>query len=360
MRLSNSIFVAVVVLSVVGPTMARQRQTTQFKAFFPAWNNYLLDIIDNDCPEQRDMYNDPSNNPKAFGPGYHLALCILNEIDEFRKIEMGVTTLLLGLLPTMLQQGGPTVAEVSVLATRRPLLASLLSIAMPSVSMGGPMANPAEALRLPVDFQVRAGFLAVATWPWILISMAEYIIAAAGVANIFYLVYQLAYRSVSVSSIAMYSGILPQTYPIFMWLSLLVPVHTFGYMSLKLSYRASEEVGNIETPKVKALSWKSWLRFIGGEFIPCAQGDPLLLTKEDKTVLSIVVHYLTSLATGVVFVFGSVALSSCIFISLADVVPVIARAMLGSIVCRLVLTFELHGMREVTSASELDYRTISS
>lgn len=50
---------------------------------------------------------------------------------------MGITAVILGLLPTILQQIGPTVAEVTVLASRRPMLALLPGVAMPSVATGG-------------------------------------------------------------------------------------------------------------------------------------------------------------------------------------------------------------------------------
>lgn len=346
MRLNYSTIAAVALLSVAAPTAARR--TDQFQKFFPAWNGYLLRIIDNECPEQRDAYLDPPDDPDAFVPAFQLAKCILNEMDEFRKIEMGVTTLLLGLLPTMLKQGGPSFAEISVLATRRPLLASLLGIAMPSVSMGGPMTDPAESLRRSIDFHVRSGFLARPEWPWLLISIAEYLIAGAAVANVFWPIYQLAYWSVSVSAIAVYSGPMSETYPPFLWIMLVVPVH-LGFLSLKLQYRASKPDGDSE--KLRDSSWKTRLGFIRREFTPCAKGDPLLLTKTNKRFLSILVHYLACMASITTFVFGSVALSSQIFISLADVIAVIARFMVSNIVCRIVLSFELHGIREVTSQS---------
>ena len=54
----------------------------------------------------------------------------------------------------------------------------------------------------------------------------------------------------------------------------------------------------------------------------------LLLTKVKKGRLSIVVQYLTEVASVAVFVYGTVALSSQIFISLGDVVPVAVQKLL--------------------------------
>jgi hypothetical protein len=278
---------------------------------------------------------------------YNLANCILDGMGEFRKTEMGITAVILGLLPTILQLVGPSIAEVSVLATRRPLLAFLLSVAMPSVTTGGPMENPAEALQRSVDVRIVSGILAQTAWPWLLISAAEYLIAAAAVANVFYLLYQLAFFSVSVSSIAIYSGIISQAYAPFLWVLLLIPAQLFGFWGLKLRYRPSELVNNPGERSER----KTWVQVIAREFVPCAKGDPLLLTEVKKGFLFIVVRFFTELSSVVMFVFGTVALSSQIFISLGDVVPLIARLMFSTLVCRSILLFELHGLREVTSQS---------
>src|SRR5437763_8745271 len=111
--LNISTITAFVLLSVVAPTVART--TSQFRTFFPSWDGYLLQIIDNECQEERDAYFNASNTTTSLP--YQLANCILGGMAEFRKTEMGITSIILGLLPTMLQQVGPTVAEVSVLAT---------------------------------------------------------------------------------------------------------------------------------------------------------------------------------------------------------------------------------------------------
>lgn len=51
---------------------------------------------------------------------------------------------------------------------------------------------------------------------------------------------------------------------------------------------------------------------------------------------------------GVIFllVYSTILLSSQIFISLGDAVPVLARYFAGSLVCRGIMEFELRGMRE--------------
>lgn len=340
-----STIIALGLLSAATPAMART--TSQFRHFFPAWDGLLLNIIEENCTSERDAYHDSSNQDA--GLPFLLANCVLDGMEEFRKTEMGITAVILGLLPTILQQVGPTVAEVSVLATRRPLLTLMLSIAMPAVSTGGPLTDPADALRRPVDIHIRAGVLAKARWPWLLISGAEYLIALAAVTNLFHLLYQLAFLSVSVSSIAVYTGGLSQAYSPFLWVILALPAHLLGIWGLKLRYRLSEQVPEKFS---KRKSW--WSQIIGSEFTPCADGEPLLLTQVKKGLLFVLVNFFTEMASVAMFVFGTVALSSQIFISLGDVVPLIARFMIGTLICRLILVFELYGLREVTSRSIQD------
>jgi hypothetical protein len=315
------------------------RTTSQFRHFFPAWSGYLHGIIENNCTELGNDYYDVSNESRLLP--YELANCILDNMAEFRKTEMSITAVILGLLPTILQQVGPTVAEVSVLATRRPLLAFLLGIAMPSVSTSGSV-NPAETLRSPVDVHIYSGALARAQWLWWSISAAEYLIALAAITNVFHQLYQLAYWSISISSIAVYNGGISQTYAPFLWVILLVPAHLIGFWGFKLRYRTSR----------RARDGKTWIQAIKSEFSPCVMGEPLLLKEVKKGLLFIVVRYFTDMASLAVFIFGTVALSSQIFISLGDVIPVIGRFLLSTLVCRLILLFELHGLREATSRLE--------
>ncbi|KAK4233817.1 hypothetical protein C8A03DRAFT_19173 [Achaetomium macrosporum] len=342
MRPNIPTITALIFISIAEPIMART--TSQFREFFPAWQGYLLQIIENEtengCRNESVEYHDPSNTDKMLT--FQLINCILEKMDEFRKTEMSITSVILGLLPTILQQVGPTVAEVSVLATRRPLLALLLGIAMPSVRTDGSLDEP---LKRSADIAIRSGVLARALWPWLLISAAEYLIAVTAVANVFYQVHQLAYWSISVSAIAVDSGTLSQTYAPFLWVMLSVPAHLLGFWSLKLGYRPSEQVRNSKGVSER----KTWACVIGSEFIPCAKGRPLSLDERKRGLPFILVQYLTNLASFAMFIFGTVALSSQIFISLGDVVPVIGRFICGTIVCRLILLFELYGLRELTN-----------
>jgi len=93
---------------------------------------------------------------------------------------------------------------------------------------------------------------------------------------------------------------------------------------------------------------------LSSELTPCAYGKPMVLIKRrakgsehNRSLLCAVVKWLADLGVVVVFVYGSVALASQVFISLGDAGTVIARYIISAIVCRLVLRYELNGLRDV-------------
>lgn len=318
---------------------------------FPAWDGYLREKMDHkDCRYPRDQYYFNLSNTDDQALLFNLTNCILNEMDEFRKVEMGITGVVLGLLPTMLQLIGPSSGEVAVLATRRPLLALLLGLAMPSVSMTGPMDDPVAALQRPFE-GVRSRGLISGGRMWVVVSVLEYVLAAAAVGNVFHQVYQLAYWSISVSAIAIDSGSISKSYPLFLWLMLLIPVHALGFWNVRLRYHEPAYENKA-----------SWGLVVTEELMPCARGRRELDLRHRPKVhpFAAVVKYVADVSSVVVFVFGTVALSSQIFISLGDVVPVIARFMMGTLVCRAVLSFEIHGLWEVKHPPVEDRESVGS
>lgn len=58
-----------------------------------------------------------------------------------------------------------------------------------------------------------------------------------------------------------------------------------------------------------------------------------------------------------VVIYGTVSLSSQIFISLGDAVPIITRYLGGTIACRLVVRYEVYGLRYVSSQNVGEFRT---
>lgn len=130
-----------------------------------------------------------------------------------------------------------------------------------------------------------------------MISATECFLAAAAVANVFHQVYQLDYWSISVSSIAIDGGVISQTYAPFLWLILLVQAHPLGFWSFKLHYRPTKEGKNSGTLVKRKLR----LQVLKSEFVSWAKGNPMLLDKVDRGLLSIAVQFATEMASIVIF-----------------------------------------------------------
>jgi hypothetical protein len=318
--------------------------TSQFRYFFPAWKNMLLEIMSDPekCANQTTKYF----NFDISG-AYELTDCILKSMNEFQKIEMSITAILLGLLPTMLQLIGPPICDVSLLATRRPLLAFFLAIGTPSLSFNGESKylDPITGLSAKVKLTTRPGILSkYSILSQVFISFTEYILAGAAAANVVYQAYQLAYWSVSFATIAIDTGpYISKSYGPFLWIMLLGPVHLLSLSAFWLKY------GETNTGEKQKSLGRRIRNFIGGALQPCAYGRPLLLREKDDTYFHVIVAWLVNLGIVVVFIYATVALSSQAFISLGDIVPVIARFLAGTLICRAILMYELHGLREVTS-----------
>jgi len=328
---------------------AHCRSTYQFQRFYPSWSHQLTTILDNDCVTERDAYNDASNNDRLIS--FNLTSCVLQHLAEFTKTEISVVSVIFGLLPTMLMLIGPTTDEISLLGRRRSLLAGLLALAMPSVRSAteSPYQDPGRYLREPVDITSRVGILSrPSLWARGLVSLAQYALATGAAANMVYQSYLMATQCVSVSAIAIYSEPLPQTYGPFLWFVLIVVVHLIGGLASSLATVKDPE--NERRWHRKTARW-SLLQWLADELTPCCYADPVFLVRRPRTYLSLFVSYLSQLAVVVLFGYATIMLSSQIFISLGDAVPVIAYYMVGAYVSRLLLTMELHGMREVTSAA---------
>lgn len=141
------------------------------------------------------------------------------------------------------------------------------------------------------------GFLA-RSWCAPVISLIEYAVALAAVGNISVLAYQLAYWSISISSIAVDSGSLSQTHSPFLWSMLVVPAHVLSCWALRLRFAKGDMEPSRHTSSFPQLVEQR----VCEEFTPCAYGRPLVLKSAEegehavmKTVLRVVLDWLSSL-----------------------------------------------------------------
>ena len=108
-----------------------------------------------------------------------MTTCLLQNIDDVDKADMQSATIMLGLLPTILSYVGPTVGEMALISSRRPVLAVFLMLGAPAVFATRPFEfnNAGESLKKDVgNFvlhrQIPSMALIITATQYLLLSLA--------------------------------------------------------------------------------------------------------------------------------------------------------------------------------------------
>lgn len=291
----------------------------------PNYKSYLTDLVDN---------------------------CILGVAEETLKANMQSAGVLLGLTPTILTLVGSSTAETALLSLRRLLLAFFLTAGSPSV-------NPIRAFEYHdpiVTLRNRRGHVRVASehascWQRAGIVAAEYALGMAAVANVAELGYRLGIRSVLAFAA-------PEMFLQLLWTFVATLVHLCGCIALRLQVKVVQEPSRRTEPLLKRLQ-----RWLAVEFSPCVFHGPMHLQWKQESYSFLIISWCTSTATVIHIVFGTLVFASTLFVSTQDATTVIVRYFASALVCRIVLMYELAGMRyastivdDVVEESEISQR----
>ncbi|KAF4984840.1 hypothetical protein FDECE_17007 [Fusarium decemcellulare] len=319
------------------------RSRSQFKQFFPTIEQYSKPEWHKSCPEQFANYFNESLPDPGWGHQWSgdLIDCILDNWGELSKANMAVTAILLALLPAGLVQFGPSMAEISVLSTRRPILAMFLGFGLMSpnpnefdyedilekASNGGAPLVPLRALQ-GGSFIVK-----------VLVSVVEYVIAMAAAGNCFYQIYRFTYMAISLAPLAVYLPGLPETATLFGWAALNLPIYLVSFAVFALAFRRA-------TPKSGYNRRGNRLvEIITAELTPCGQGRELRIQRrQNLQTLQMLLGAVIRLIAGFHIILGTVLIGSIVLIPLADSLPVIYSFVFAAIFTRVVLIYELNGL----------------
>ncbi|KAM0293161.1 hypothetical protein HYE67_007947 [Fusarium culmorum] len=346
MRLSRLICLLAVpslYLSTVSAVLDRSR--SQFRTWFPTIEKYSKEHwMKEDCPRQFEAYFDEDLKEE---PGDHrysgeLLNCILNVYGEVNKANMAVTAILLALLPGGLVQFGPSMAEISLLSTRRPLLAMLLGFGLMSPNptefeyeaILEKASNNNEPL-VPLRILDGRSFAAKA-----LVSLVEYGIGLAATGNLFWEVYKFTYHAISLAPMVVYIHGLPETSILFGWAFLNIPIYLLSFGVFALTFRRTTPGNNL-------------VRLIVDELTPCGQGRNHTVRRRDNRLFQ---QNLLGAAVRVIgglhIILGTVLIGSIVLIPLADSLPVIYTFVFAALFTRAVLVYELNGLARKTTVEE--------
>lgn len=116
-----------------------QVDAEQFSHWFRIYRSTLLDYAGEKCKDNYTRMDWPQ-----YGEDPHIekidncknmASCLLKNLNDFDKADMQSASVLLGLMPTALSYIGPTISELALLFSRRPVLVTLMVIGAPVISV---------------------------------------------------------------------------------------------------------------------------------------------------------------------------------------------------------------------------------
>ncbi|KAF4419330.1 hypothetical protein FACUT_11498 [Fusarium acutatum] len=312
------------ILPFIPPTTALRRSNKQFREFFPAWQPLLKDQLKHNCSAEIQAYLNISS--PALRPGYRVIDCILTTMPEFRKAELASAAVILGVAPSVLQLLSASYLDTAILAYRRPGLAVLLAMCSSGVKpltasdyddFINKMSAESSTTFVVPRFVGAKG----------IVSLVEYFIAAASVANNAYLTYQLCLQAVCTFAPA--EDFLPA-----IWTAAALAIHLFGYIAARLKI-------NTDTKSAWEDRGRLW-----SEFTPTAW-QPKLHVEANGRHTGWFLTLASALYVGdcLQALFGTLILSSLVFISVRDSAIIVIRLVGSALFARLILIYEVAGLK---------------
>ncbi|KAL8301211.1 hypothetical protein RB597_001900 [Gaeumannomyces tritici] len=320
----------------------------QFDRFLPEWNGIIQEILRSNCSEELAAYRTRENdaNPPGllYDPTRRVIECVMGHMEEFRKLDMAISAVLLGLTPTILQSLACSTLDLAFLSLRRPVLALMLAV-------GSPIVSPTRAMAFQrgVEEVVAKGAAAAAAPPnaphhhprplprgWWLVALAQYAAAGGCVANMANLSYELGVHAMTVIS--------PRfTHQVALWGALVALVHVGASVGLRLRVRVE---GRAPPDRVAGLpralaALPGWMR---DEVVPSAYNSTMSFSNLHDGLWFSLLSWAASAANVAITLYSTVVLSGLLFFSIRDSLTIVARYMVSVIVCRAVFALERIGM----------------
>ncbi|TLD08021.1 hypothetical protein PspLS_12063 [Pyricularia sp. CBS 133598] len=326
--------------------------TTHFDKFFPDWDPRMLQgILKTNCSTEYARYKTgtrPEGSMDQSAIISPLINCIFQNLTEHNKAEIAAGVVVLGLLPAILQTLGSKPPETAFLAMRRPVLALLLALGSPSVTVIGTndFINTVKESVESHDMEEIVDWLSPSNstiWP-ICLSFLEYVFAIAAAANIVYLAYHLGVHAITIIS--------PETVyllPLWTGICLIIYFGNFWFFMWKSRF----DLCNGATPPAP----RRLITQFREEFTPTAFQKPWSLKWHRPSKSSNAVIWFLSRVALANLIFGTMVFSSLLFFSIKDVMSIVGRYFASAVVCRGIVRLELSGWKGCMSFQDPTGRT---
>ena len=295
------------------------------------------------------------------GVAHHVD-CILANTTETIKANMASAGVILGLMPGILANIGPTPAESSMLTLERPLLSILLAIGAPPMYPGRPFEywHPLEAMKQPPK---RFSNISARYPSYLVVSLLQYIIALSASVNVIAVSLELGMKTVLLWNKT--NSYLPLA-----WVLLSIALHTgtalrlhFFIATVLSSHRHRSPVANhkglnpshagLSDPKPGHFFYRLFSKVIDAETRPCRARTklrlPAMSEMEDmeESFFSYLLGISLPLLTLIHVVVGVTIFSSLVFVGVGDTVGIVMRYGVSALAVQLIRCFETTGLHVV-------------
>ena len=297
-----------------------------------------------------------------------LVSCILENFTEIRKTEMAIVSVVLGLLPMALQFVGPKVADIAILGMQRPVLAALICLGSSCPTLESDRSGLETVRNIghasgggSDDILWPDKLIDAPLWAKALISGFEYILVGTAAANSVIQGWQLSFWAISfISTLVGTYGNTAEGFSPLLWVFLPLPIQAIGMCVLYLGSEFEDQSpSHVSWQHPLLVAWcppgsgrlREWLI---REVTPLAFSKNGIGRKKKDSLRRgtrywmLILDWAVRLLVWVQVLYGTMVLSSELFLSLFTALEVVGRFLAGAIVCRVVLEFEMYGLREVS------------
>jgi hypothetical protein len=135
------------------------------------------------------------------------------------------------------------------------------------------------------------------------------------------------------------------------WGALSIPIHFAGTFGLRLRMRRIHSDAD-KNEQIGVARWfqllpKRLYDFSESEWMPAVSQEEIRTLAFEETKTYVAWSWLLSTATVIHILFGSLLFSGLLFIGARDALLVIFRYVASVLICRIIVMYELAGMREV-------------
>ncbi|KAK7407976.1 hypothetical protein QQX98_009847 [Neonectria punicea] len=312
----------------------------------------LQGILDANCSAQYGQRLENKHNASAVRPllksfgmrtmTYEVVECILENAPELAKTEIAAAAIVLGLAPSIIATLGIRPQDTAVLSIvgRRHVLAFAVAVGSPALNAyrASEYQSVIESLRdntLRRPHVIRRYDTAI--------MVLEYALAAGSMANVGELTYRMGASMV-------FTVLLNSEYVALVWAFLGCVIHLMAGVTMR--FRVSLRVVRDDDE----VTGRSWPASIGkSEMDILTRRSKIRFRVHPESLVFSVLSLLTTVFTACHIIFGTLIFSSVVFISVNDSLSIVARMMAGTILARIIVTFELLVLRETIEESQDDF-----